>query len=81
MNRIFNIVSRFFVVVVLYYGFFLVGSIINSFIFLFVLLYFGKPSHHFELFIPKSDKYLISLYNINPDSNIKVTRMDEMITN
>ena len=74
--------SRFFVVVFLYYGFVLVGSIINSFIFLFeCVIMFGKPSHHFEPFIPKSDKHLISLYNITPDSNIKVTRMDEMITN
>ena len=47
MNWIFNIVSRFFVVVFLYYGFFLVGSIINSFIFLFecvIMLWQTQPS-------------------------------------
>ena len=44
---IFNIVSRFFVVVFLYYGFVLVGSIINSSIFLFecvMMLWQTQPS-------------------------------------
>ena len=30
---------------------------------------------------PKSDQLLISPYNITPESNIKVTRIKEMITN
>ena len=30
---------------------------------------------------PKSDQFLISSYNITPESNIKVTRIKEMITN
>ena len=31
--------------------------------------------------LPKSNKHLISRYNINPESNINVTRIKEMITN
>ena len=30
---------------------------------------------------PKSDQHLISPYNITPESNIKVTRVKQMITN
>ena len=30
---------------------------------------------------PKSDQHLISPYNISPESNIKVMRIKEMITN
>ena len=30
---------------------------------------------------PKSDKHLISPYNISPESLMKVTRIKEMITN
>ena len=30
--------------------------------------------------IPKSDQHLISPYNINPESHIKVRRMKEMVT-
>ena len=30
---------------------------------------------------PKSDKHLISPYNITPESNMKVVRVEEMITN
>ena len=33
------------------------------------------------LLTPKSDEHLISPYNITPESNIKVMRMKEMITN
>ena len=32
------------------------------------------------LWPPKSDYHLISLYNITPESNIKVMRIKEMIT-
>lgn len=47
MNWIFNIVSRFFVFVFLYYGFVLVGSIIYSSIFLFecvIMFWQTQPS-------------------------------------
>ena len=35
----------------------------------------------FNLLTPKSDQHLISPYNIILESNIKVTRIKEMITN
>ena len=35
----------------------------------------------FNLLISKKDQHLISPYSINPESNIKVTRIKEMITN
>ena len=34
-----------------------------------------------KLFDPKNDQHLISPYKISPESNIKVTRIMEMISN
>ena len=34
-----------------------------------------------NLFIPKSDKYVISHNSITPESNTKVMRLEEMIMN
>ena len=32
-----------------------------------------------DVFTPKCDKHLLSLYNITPESHIKVSRIKEMI--
>ena len=37
-------------------------------------------ARHLNPLLPKSDKHLISPYNITPESNINVTRIKEMIT-
>ena len=44
-----------------------------------------KLKYFFEMFTlnplnPKSDKHLISPYNISPESHIKVMRIKEMVT-
>ena len=44
-------------------------------------LHTKNPVWSLTFFTPKSDKYLISLYNITPESNTKVRRIKEMITN
>ena len=38
------------------------------------------PKGLLNLFTPNSDLHLISLYNITPESNIKVARIKEMVT-
>lgn len=40
-----------------------------------------KQNEAFKPLAPKSDKHLISPYNITLEPNIKVMRMEEMITN
>ena len=41
----------------------------------------NKPCNSLNPLIPESDQHLISPYNITPESNIKVMRIKEMITN
>ena len=40
-----------------------------------------RSKTHLNPLTPKSDQHLISPYNITPESNIKVMRIKEMITN